>query len=583
MDKKMNEVTEVKNEGLDTFRSEALENYNATKMLLKTMQRKAIELGYFLNEAHRAEYYRALGYNDIYEYAQSEFGIGKTSTKNYQALNRTFTDSYEDGKYKGYSLNVLAQFKEYNTSQLIEMLPLTPGERSKVTPSMKVSEIRDYKSILEKPGLIGLDEHFYQQIKNDPAAAVKQYRELKAMPKITTKAQDKEIADTLKAIDKLIKPAKNDKTLQSEVVAKGQLFVDDDGEITEFHQAGAEKLSQTSDLKEDYEEIIKPRSAPEVAKEILDKVLEKADDADPKEVFNRTSAVKREETESVDIDIEEDEYDDADPDEFGEPRKVYLSMQKLCEFFTAYMRKNSFSVKQFDATKGFVDVHEDDFIYDISSDVYDYYQYTDDTLDDVCVTDGHNAVVLKTAEIEDCIFKYLKQWVYTIKSQWLGWAEPQPVDNKDAAHFIAHSIYERYKDIFNGRIKEISASSVLHEEKKTVVPQKHSFKNKEERENFLRNEENYPITVLENPELGLKVKRLDFANGTKIYRTEYAYYSDYHKEYSMQVSYCLIDVREAAEKSMQSAMGLRSPKTYTLEGTAMTYMLDYMTKFKDEI
>ncbi len=114
-------------------------------------------------------------------------------------------------------------------------------------------------------------------------------------------------------------------------------------------------------------------------------------------------------------------------------------------------------------------------------------------------------------------------------------------------------------------------------------PVKHNFKNKKEREDFIRNKDNYSILVLENEELGLSVRRLDFANGAKIYMTVYNEYSDYHKKVFQYSKLCLIDVQEKAEHTGSNASGTFSPKTYTLDGTAPTYILDYMTKFKDEI
>lgn len=112
---------------------------------------------------------------------------------------------------------------------------------------------------------------------------------------------------------------------------------------------------------------------------------------------------------------------------------------------------------------------------------------------------------------------------------------------------------------------------------------RHVFKNKTERESFIRDIKNFPVLVLHCEELQLTVRRCDLANGAKIYRTEYKEYHDWNKQTSTRERLCLIDVQEKAEGTRHNAGGTFSPKTYTLEGTAPTYIVDYMTKFKDEI
>lgn len=112
---------------------------------------------------------------------------------------------------------------------------------------------------------------------------------------------------------------------------------------------------------------------------------------------------------------------------------------------------------------------------------------------------------------------------------------------------------------------------------------RHVFRNKAERESFIRDIKNFPVLVLHCEELQLTVRRCDLANGAKIYHTEYKEYHDWNKQTSTRERLCLIDIQEKAEGTGHNAGGTFSPKTYTLEGTTPTYIVDYMTKFKDEI
>lgn len=116
----------------------------------------------------------------------------------------------------------------------------------------------------------------------------------------------------------------------------------------------------------------------------------------------------------------------------------------------------------------------------------------------------------------------------------------------------------------------------------TRIP-RHVFKNKTEREAFIRNIKNYPVIVLHSEELQLTVHRCDLANGAKIYRTEYKEYLDWNKNTIDRECLCLVDCQSKAERTGHNAGGTFSPKTYTLNGTAPTYIIDYIAKFKDEI
>lgn len=112
---------------------------------------------------------------------------------------------------------------------------------------------------------------------------------------------------------------------------------------------------------------------------------------------------------------------------------------------------------------------------------------------------------------------------------------------------------------------------------------RHIFKNKTERETFIRDIKNFPVVVLHCEELQLTVRRCDFANGAKLYRTEYKEFLDWNKKTVDKSCLCLIDIQPKAEGTGNNSGGTFSPKTYTLYGTAPTYVIDYMTKFKDEI
>lgn len=113
-------------------------------------------------------------------------------------------------------------------------------------------------------------------------------------------------------------------------------------------------------------------------------------------------------------------------------------------------------------------------------------------------------------------------------------------------------------------------------------PKKHLFKNKQEREDFILNDDNYVITVLDCPELDITVKRLDFANGIKIYRTRWKSKSG-NGEYVNGYTLHLVDESDRERPQTSAFCADYSCKHYTLTGTSLTYILEYMAKYKDEI
>ena len=337
-----------------------------TKEDLNDIKKSFFKIGFRLNEAEEFKYYETLGYSDIFELAEAEFGFKKTTTKNLMAVNRRYCVHNQGGSYLSYTMQMDPRYDKYNQTQLVEMLPLTAWQVENVPADFKESELKDYKKIVDfktqnylRLGLMGNAE-----VAKDPRKYVEKYRELKAKDPAPIKTTSKTAT-------------------APEDIPAGQLYLGADESITEFHQYGAEKFSQSTDQ-----------------------------------------------------------------------------------------------------------------------------------------------------------------------------------DSQDV------------------EIIEVSQSTDEHIE--CNAPTLHMFKNRKEREAFILNKENYKTKVLENEELHLKITRLDFANGSKIYRTEWESYSEYFKKIIPGTTYHLV-VGGDKELPPNSTCTDYSCKCYTLHGTAMTYIVDYMTKYADEI
>lgn len=104
-----------------------------------------IRLGFHLDEFKRFEYYEDFGYSDFYEFCSENLKMDKTAVSRVMSVFYNFS-ACEDNVRKMW---IDESYKDYNFSQLTEMLPLNSKEREKVTPDMTVQQIRDYKKSLK--------------------------------------------------------------------------------------------------------------------------------------------------------------------------------------------------------------------------------------------------------------------------------------------------------------------------------------------------------------------------------------------------------------------------------------------------
>lgn len=389
----MNEMT-VKKEVNEMSLSFAKDFIKYTNLEIGDIARSYFKIGFRLNEANDFGYCEMLGYKDIYELAEKEFGFKSTTTKNLMEVNRVYSDhlmsTISGGThYKKYSMEIDPRYKNYTQTQLVEMLPLSEKERANVPLDFKTLDLRDYKKSLKSWSggcVIG-----YAEAIEDPRKAVEAVREVrrKSEEGQTQKYTAEDHTALMKSLDKFIKP----KAKPVDDVPPGQLYLDEDDNVTEFHQSREER-SQLNDC-----------------------------------------------TEKVDL------------------SKFVLSKEE-----------------------------------------------------------------------------FAKQ------------------------------------------------SAELMQEEKPQRPPLLKFKNRQQREDFIRDEKNYPILVLDNDELGITVRRLDFRNGIKVYRTTFAEYRAVFDSSIQVVRYHLVDPDKIRERPQSgSCCTDYTCRHFTLDGTALGYIVDYMTKYKDEI
>lgn len=110
--------------------------------------RQFVYIGFLLWEVEEYNYYSEKGYQNVYEYAETELGFKRSSTKNFIAINGEF--GCEDTKKIGgiaheRKMSLQPKYEKFNYSQLCEMLSMSDAKRERVQPDMTIKQIREIK------------------------------------------------------------------------------------------------------------------------------------------------------------------------------------------------------------------------------------------------------------------------------------------------------------------------------------------------------------------------------------------------------------------------------------------------------
>ena len=132
-----------------------------------------VYIGFLLWEVKQYHYCGEKGYSSVYEYAERELGFKKSSTKNFIAVAETFGNRYFHSPWTRSVLPTMTlqpEYKDFNYSQLCEMLSMSEKQREKVTPDMTVRQIRELKRGDVEPDLPPDMETIPIQLPDDPAS-----------------------------------------------------------------------------------------------------------------------------------------------------------------------------------------------------------------------------------------------------------------------------------------------------------------------------------------------------------------------------------------------------------------------------
>ena len=101
-------------------------------------QDAVVTIGYYLRRVYNEQLYHDGGYGSFEDYAREEYGISRSTASRYMDINREFS-------IDGNSPRIDDRYRNFNKSQLQEMLYLTEEQREQVDVGMTVKEIRQLR------------------------------------------------------------------------------------------------------------------------------------------------------------------------------------------------------------------------------------------------------------------------------------------------------------------------------------------------------------------------------------------------------------------------------------------------------
>ncbi|MBQ9701341.1 MAG: hypothetical protein IJV71_12065 [Lachnospiraceae bacterium] len=105
---------------------------------LKNMSEDYIVIGYYLRQIKDTQAYVQEGFNNLKDFAKSEFNLSESQVSRFIAINQKFS------KW-GCSKEIASEYKGFGVGKLSEMITMSEEDRKLVTVGTTVSQIRDIK------------------------------------------------------------------------------------------------------------------------------------------------------------------------------------------------------------------------------------------------------------------------------------------------------------------------------------------------------------------------------------------------------------------------------------------------------
>ena len=122
-------------------RDVAMKHYEYIQSDVGDLKKNYIRLAFHLYEFQQYQYYRDFHYDNFYDFVFENFGLKQSSVSRIFAVWNRFAEKNGDTS----TMYLNDAYKEYNYSQLVEMVTLADSEVRKISPDMTVKQIREFK------------------------------------------------------------------------------------------------------------------------------------------------------------------------------------------------------------------------------------------------------------------------------------------------------------------------------------------------------------------------------------------------------------------------------------------------------
>lgn len=147
--------TQVIDSPLKLMKQEFAERSQVIKEQMRNIQNAFITIGFQLHWIRENNMYRVLNYKNVYEYAEKEYGIKKTTCCNFISIVENYADRDENGNVVE---SIADCYRNYSASQLVAMLGMPDELKQQVSPDMSVRAInRLRKGEPEEPPAVEME------------------------------------------------------------------------------------------------------------------------------------------------------------------------------------------------------------------------------------------------------------------------------------------------------------------------------------------------------------------------------------------------------------------------------------------
>ena len=128
------------------------------KANITTAARSFIAIGFYLKCVRDRGLFEEDNYQDVWDFAKSEYGISKSTASRYMSMNDRFSEN-------GNSPTIKNEYRAFGKSQLQEMLYLEDEQLEQVKPGDRVEDIRNIRKpkevpYIELPGQLDFEKDF---------------------------------------------------------------------------------------------------------------------------------------------------------------------------------------------------------------------------------------------------------------------------------------------------------------------------------------------------------------------------------------------------------------------------------------